>query len=112
MTSNEIEEGIILKADFGCSEYYNNKFGVHLEIKGYNTWGFANMWFLGQEKIQELFDEFFYDDYNKNISDMVNKEIVMIKPKCWTCVPPAIARFNPNIFPEHHWVYNDNKAND
>lgn len=111
MTSNEIEEGIILEADYVFSKYYND-YAIELEIKGYNTWGFACMRFVGQNKINQLFNEFFYDEYNKKISDMVHKEIVMMKPKCWTCVPPAIARYDPNFFPEHHWVYNDNKAND
>ena len=110
MTSNEIEEGIILQADYEYSKYHKS-FAVVLEIKGYNTWGFASMWFCGEEKIRELFNEFFQNRYSQKISDMVNKEIVMLPPKCWTCVPPAIARYDPNMFPEHHWVYNDNKSN-
>lgn len=107
MTEKRVEEGIILKADFEHSKYTND-FSIVLEIKGYDTWGFASMRFTGIEKIKEFYDEFFYEsDYNKKLSDLVNKEIVML-PSCWTCVSPAIARFSPYMFPEHKWVYNSN----
>lgn len=104
----EVEEGIILKADFVHSKYTND-FSIELEIKGYETWGFAKMRFTGIEKIKEFYDEFFYEsEYNKELSSLVNKEIVMLPSKCYTCVSPAIARFSPYWFPEHKWVYHSN----
>ena len=93
MNSNDFEEGIILKTD-----YERNTKGVLqlLIIKSYtNNFGVSNMFFRGDEKINELFDDYMKIHYAKitpSINDMVHKEVWM--PKTLHNTVPEGVSFN------------------
>lgn len=95
--NKNFDEGIILKANFERS--VTGEFQVVLVTKIYNTWGWANMYFKG-EQINKLFNEYakvMHGTTNRTVSldKFVYKEIYTPKVIYNNQVPRGLTFTNP-----------------
>ena len=93
----DYQEGIILSADY--ERDFEGTLQVRLVLKIYNTFGIADMFFIGDKKINELLDDFCRirkDKVKCSLQDMVNEEVFVPKA-CFTCVPEGITFHSPLV---------------
>ena len=93
----DYQEGTILSADY--ERDFEGTLQVRLVLKIYNTFGVANMFFIGDKKINELLDNFCCirrDKITCSLQDMVNKEVFMPKA-CFNCIPEGISFCSPLV---------------
>lgn len=107
----DFQDGIILNATY--ERDYLGIFRVRLVIKLYeHSWGVANMFFIGKDKINELFDD--YETLHKRkgtetkLCDFNHKEIYM-PPSYSTRIPDGLT-FNFDKAQRNKFVKNCNGA--
>jgi hypothetical protein len=85
------DEAIILDAIY--ERNFEGRHQIRLILKIYSTFGICDMFFIGEDKINELFDDYHkiykVKDIETKLCDFKHKEVFVPKV-CLTCVPDGL----------------------